>query len=367
MKAKADKTTFSKAIANVSRALRPRPVHEWEECIVINVDDGGMTLITSNSDERIRQAIECDALEHGTVMVSGKMLGALINKMDADETVHLESDEKTLKLRVGVQKARLTAMPHDKFPDEPVIENPNILRANAIDIATAFSGAQYAIAKEQTRQVLTGALLEADKGKLFTVGLDGYRMSAFRVLCDHNEDGRYVVPGEAISIAATFAKTVTDDICTIEASDKRIRFHFGEITFDSVLLAGTYPDWKNVVPSDFRAEARINAKELLSAAELASVATSTTYAIRVEVSENGITMTANGDTAGTEQELNADVQMYGEPVKSAYSARFLSDAMKACTTDEIVFKVAGETRPAVFAPETGNDFLMLVLPVRVMG
>lgn len=363
MKARTYRKTLVSAIRDVSMALKVRPVKEYEECILVCVDDSGLTLIATNGEQRIRETVECDALEHGTALVNGKMLGALVGKMDIDEIVHIKSDGKQLKLRVATQTARMTEIPNDGFPGETEIESPNVISVTGTDLATALNGVRHATAKEMTRLVLTGVLMEFTNGKMLTVALDGYRMAAYRKNCDHKSDGQYVMPGIVATMASMFAADA--EFVEIRAGGGRIKFDFGNIQLDSILYSGNFPDWKNVVPQEFRAAGKVSTAELLGAAELASVATSKSYAIRTEFSDAGIHMTANGDTSGTEQQIGADMYVNGEPFMAAYNAAYIIDALKAVTADEIQFKAADETKPAVITPVEGNEFLMLVLPVRV--
>ena len=364
MKARTDRKTLVTAIRDVSMALKVRPVKEYEECIFVCVDDSGLTLIATNGEQRIRETIECDALEHGTALVNGRMFGALVNKMDVDEIVHMESDGKQLKLRVATQTARMTEIPDDGFPGETGIDNPNVISVTGGDLATALNGVRYATAKEMTRLLLTGVLMEFTNGKMFTVALDGYRMAAYRKNCEHKSNGRYVTPGVVATMAAMFAEDT--ELVEIRAGGGRIKFDFGNIQLDSILYSGNFPDWKNIVPQEFRAAGKVSKDELLGAAELASVATSKSYAIRTDFSESGIHMTANGDTSGTEQDIEAEMWLSSDgPFKAAYNAAYIIDALKAVSASEVQFKAADETKPAVITPVEGNEFLMLVLPVRV--
>lgn len=364
MKARTDRKALVSAIRDVSMALKVRPVKEYEECILVCVDDNGLTLIATNGEQRIRETIECDALEHGTALVNGKMFGALVNKMDIDEIIHLESNGKQMILRVASQLARMTEIPNDGFPGETEINNPNVISVTGESLATALNGVRYATAKEMTRLVLTGVLMEFANGKMFTVALDGYRMAAYRKECDHKSDGQYVMPGIVATMASMFA--VDAEFVEIRAGGGRIKFDFGNIQLDSILYSGNFPDWKGVVPTEFRAVCKVSKNELLGAAELASVATSKSYAIRTEFSDAGIHMTANGDTSGTEQHIDAEMFINGEDsFRAAYNAAYIIDALKAVSASEIQFKAADETKPAVITPVEGNEFLMLVLPVRV--
>ena len=55
----------------------------------------------------------------------------------------------------------------------------------------------------------------------------------------------------------------------------------------------------------------------------------------------------------------------GEDVEIGFNNRYLLDALKSCDTDEVHLTLGGPLSPMKILPPEGEDFLFLVLPVRL--
>lgn len=60
-----------------------------------------------------------------------------------------------------------------------------------------------------------------------------------------------------------------------------------------------------------------------------------------------------------------DVEFSGGPFEIGFNSRFLLDALRACECDEVIMKFNGPAAAAVISPVEGDDFLYLVMPMRL--
>ena len=59
------------------------------------------------------------------------------------------------------------------------------------------------------------------------------------------------------------------------------------------------------------------------------------------------------------------VELTGEAVSIGFNSRYLTDALKACECEEVKIESSGPLSPMKIVPVSGEDFLFLVLPVRL--
>ena len=55
----------------------------------------------------------------------------------------------------------------------------------------------------------------------------------------------------------------------------------------------------------------------------------------------------------------------GEKVEIGFNNKFLLDALRACDSDEVYLEMSGPLSPMKIVPLEGDNFLFLVLPVRI--
>ena len=55
----------------------------------------------------------------------------------------------------------------------------------------------------------------------------------------------------------------------------------------------------------------------------------------------------------------------GPAVQIGFNSRYLQEALKACTEDEVRLELGGPLSPMTIRPPQGDSYLFLVLPVRL--
>jgi DNA polymerase-3 subunit beta len=140
---------------------------------------------------------------------------------------------------------------------------------------------------------------------------------------------------------------------------------FGNIRLSSVLLAGEYIDYRRILPTDFKTEALTHKDSVQSAIERASLMAreGKNNLIRMSFKNDMLKITSNAELGDVEEEL--DAQLNGEPVEIAFNARYITDVIRNVPDDELCMKFNSSVSPCVVVPQHGDDYLYLILPVRV--
>ena len=55
----------------------------------------------------------------------------------------------------------------------------------------------------------------------------------------------------------------------------------------------------------------------------------------------------------------------GKRTEIGFNNRFMLDALRSCETDEVLINLNGPLAPAIILPPEGDNFLYLILPVRI--
>ena len=60
-----------------------------------------------------------------------------------------------------------------------------------------------------------------------------------------------------------------------------------------------------------------------------------------------------------------DAQLNGDPIDIAFNARYITDVIRNVSDENLCMKFNSNISPCVVVPESGDDFIYLILPVRV--
>ncbi len=74
-------------------------------------------------------------------------------------------------------------------------------------------------------------------------------------------------------------------------------------------------------------------------------------------------ITSNAELGDVEEEMEAS--LIGEPVDIAFNARYITDVIRNVSDENLCMKFNSSVSPCVVVPQTGDEYIYLILPVRV--
>jgi len=127
------------------------------------------------------------------------------------------------------------------------------------------------------------------------------------------------------------------------------------IRYKFVGLDGTFPDYKKIVPAEFKATARFDTREMLKAgSSLSALSLDRTSAITLSLKEGKLALSATDDKGSAQVEAEVE----GE-AETAVSGAYLTQALKALGGMAEVKMGVGKT-PIVF---TIDGYRLAVMPI----
>ena len=85
--------------------------------------------------------------------------------------------------------------------------------------------------------------------------------------------------------------------------------------------------------------------------------------IKLNISENKIIVSSYSEAGRVHEEL--DVYQEGETLQIAFNAQYLGDVLKVIGSEEIIIELTGPLSPGIIKPVGDNEYLSLLLPVRL--
>ena len=85
--------------------------------------------------------------------------------------------------------------------------------------------------------------------------------------------------------------------------------------------------------------------------------------IRMSFNKECLTITSNAELGDVLEEMDASLQ--GDPIEIAFNAKYITDVIRNITDSELCMKFNSNVSPCVVCPQDGDQYLYLILPVRV--
>ena len=229
----------------------------------------------------------------------------------------------------------------------------------------------YMIQKSPKPVVLTGSLsqLSRDDAKARLVALDGFRLAIQKAVMPFElpggkENVRVVIPGRVLNEMSKVLGD-TDEYCTLVFDQSRMTASFGTTTLSTVLLTGEYIDYRKILPASFRTTALADRVGVQNAIDRASLMAreGKNNLIRMSFSGDTLTISSNAELGDVLEEL--ETELTGDPIEIAFNAKYITDVIRNITDEKLCMRFNSNVSPCVIAPQEGEDYLYLILPVRV--
>jgi len=292
----------------------------------------------------------------------------IIKSFDENEII-LQKDNSRLIIRdeEGSSKFELACSDSEEFPSLPEFAEENLLDIPGKVLAELIDKTIFCASKEEARFVLGGVYFEPlkEEGKLRAVASDGHRLA----LLDRD------VPGiEDSNLKEGFIVGRKGAEIISELAEDELVVKFGFINnyaclfnsygfFFSRTLEGTFPDYRAVIPQEFKNILKISRKLFINALDRATVLISEKFKpVKIDLNRDELILSSpEGELGMAEIKLRAEYQ--GNPLTITFNAEYLVSALEHMNSEEIEMKLNDERSPCLITGYRDEGFIYLVMPM----
>lgn len=158
----------------------------------------------------------------------------------------------------------------------------------------------------------------------------------------------------------------SSETVSLGVSENQVVFTFGNTTFISRRIEGTFPNYRQLLPKEYVTRVVIDRVELLEAVKRVSLMAQHNSPVRLSVNttEHTLKLSATAQDVGeANEEIQAEPE--GEDVEIAFSHAYLLDGVAVAEGDTIALEITSPLKPGVIKTTEGDDFTYLLMPVRI--
>ena len=335
--------------------------------VLMKAEKGSLVLMSTDLEISFRVSLGAKVSEEGELVVPARLFLDLVGGLPMGP-VELEEEKQILKIKSGGVKAEIVGQGADEFPSLPRIKKME-MSLPAESLKKSVNRVAVSAAKDDTRPVLSGVLWDFEGKEVKLIATDGYRLGVDEVggvSGEMEKKRKLILPARALQ---ELARVVDDEgVKKIEVSfdedNQQVMFKVEDVEMVSRLIAGNFPAYEQIMPSEYKTKVVISREELLEAVKRASLfAREGSNIVKFKVEKNSLTVEAeSGQTGGSETKLDGKVE--GEGVAIAFNARYVSDYLGTIESEEVVLELIEELKPGLFRVE-GEKFVQVVMPIRM--
>jgi len=329
-----------------------------------------LSLTATDLDLSLRTSCNAKVKKEGACTIPARKLYDYVKLLpDADITIRL-LENHWVSIRCGRSNTKMVGMAKSNFPGLPVFPSAGAIKIPAVVLRSMIAKTGFAIASEESRYTLNGALMVLKPESITMVATDGHRLAHVERSGEKFEgvsgEMKTLIPKKAMD---ELKSLLDSDIETIDFAkdESTLFFRVGPRLLTSRQLTGQFPNYEAVLPKDISKSIALHGEELGAAiARVAQFADERSRAVRLRLEKGELKISASSTETG-ESEDSIEVAYDGEPMAIGFNAQYLMDFIKATGSCEVKLELKDAQSAGQLRPAEGEDYKYryIVMPMRI--
>jgi DNA polymerase-3 subunit beta len=330
-----------------------------------------LSLTATDLDLSLRTSCNAKVKKEGSCTIPARKLHDYVKLLpDADITIKL-LENHWVSIRCGRSNTKMVGMARSNFPSLPAFPTADVVKIPAGVLREMIAKTTFAIANEESRYTLNGALMVLKPESITMVATDGHRLA-------HIERGGEKFEGVSGEMKTLVPKKAMDEIKSlldstdVEAIDfakdeSTLFFRIGPRLLTSRQLTGQFPNYEAVLPKDNNKSVTVNCDDLTGAIQrVAQFADERSRAVRMKIEKGELKISASSTETG-ESEDSIETNYNGDSVTIGFNAAYLIDFLKATGSGEVRMEFKDAQSAGQLRPAEGDDYKYryIVMPMRI--
>ena len=333
-----------------------------------------LSLTATDLDLSLRTSCNAKVKKEGACTIPARKLYDYVKLLpDADITIRL-LENHWVSIRCGRSNTKMVGMAKSNFPGLPVFPSAGAIKIPAAVLRSMIAKTGFAIASEESRYTLNGALMVLKPESITMVATDGHRLAHIERAGEKFEgvsgEMKTLIPKKAMdelkSLLDSHGESAAETI-DFAKDESTLFFHVGQRLLTSRQLTGQFPNYEAVLPKDISKSIALHGEELGAAiARVAQFADERSRAVKLRLEKGELKISASSTETG-DSEDSIEVAYDGEPIQIGFNAQYLIDFIKATGSCDVKLELkdaqsAGQLRPA---ESEDYKYRYIVMPMRI--
>ena len=329
-----------------------------------------LSLTATDLDLSLRTSCNAKVKKEGACTVPARKLYDYVKLLpDADITIRL-LENHWVSIRCGRSNTKMVGMARSNFPGLPVFPSTGTIKIPSAVLRSMIAKTGFAIASEESRYTLNGALMVLKPESITMVATDGHRLAHVERTGEKFEgvsgEMKTLIPKKAMDELKSLLDSEVETI-DFAKDESTLFFRVGPRLLTSRQLTGQFPNYEAVLPKDVSKSITLQGEELGAAiARVAQFADERSRAVRLRLEKGELKLSASSTETG-ESEDSIEIAYDGEPMAIGFNAQYLIDFIKATGSCEVKLELKDAQSAGQLRPAEGEDYKYryIVMPMRI--
>ncbi|MGV2830567.1 DNA polymerase III subunit beta [Myxosarcina sp. GI1(2024)] len=328
--------------------------------VLITPGEDTLKIQAFNGVQATVKSIPCDFFdgEKRAIAVNHDLITKIVSKLSDILELTVNEEGTQLEFRNDSCEFQLNLNDADEFPELPVLDEDG----TGFDweaAAPIFASVVPVASIDLSKQVLTGVSLREVDGVTELAATDSHRLIVMQ-LGELITNESIVIPRELVNAVLSAFKG--ESVVSLAHKDNLIKFSSETTTVVGFSIAGDFPAYERLIPTNFQQELTIGAKDLLEAIDLvAPLSATNNLVVSLTISEanDSVKLETRSDIGHAQSEVGAG--NIKQDLEIAFNQKYLQNGLKGLD-GEFQLKLNSWNQPALIVSQ---NYTYLIMPLQL--
>ena len=331
----------------------------------VKVQASGEALWLSATDLEVSLTVrvpDVEVQEEGAALLPNARISPILGAT-VDEKVAIREDDGAVVVEAGEGNFRILGEDPADFPDVPELPGDGAVEVDPEVLRYMIRRTTFAAASEKGRYALNGVLFVIGPGdNIEMVAADGARLAQVQKKVS-NPDGvqkEFIVMLKGVERLGHLASYGKEPV-RFTATETQLIAENEVGRMACQLVEGQFPNYKEVIPTEFKVKAELPTVQLLSAVRRASYVTvEEAKVVDFRFSEGSLTVLAEAADVGR-AEIKVAADYSGDDFQISLNPDYVEDMLAIVERESVKMRFIDRRSPCVI--KSGVDYTYVISPV----
>ena len=330
-----------------------------------------LSLTATDLDLSLRTSCVAKVKKEGACTIPARKLHDYVKLLpDADITIKL-LENHWVSIRCGRSNTKMVGMARSNFPSLPTFPTVGVVKIPSQVLRSMIAKTGFAIASEESRYTLNGALMVLKPESITMVATDGHRLAHIERVGGKFEgvsgEMKTLVPKKAMDELKSLLDSTDAEEIDFAKDESTLFFRIGQRLLTSRQLTGQFPNFEAVLPKDNNKSITVHGEELAAAiSRVAQFADERSRAVKMRLEKGELKLSASSTETG-ESEDSLEIDYNGDVIQIGFNAQYLLDFLKATGNGDVKLEFKDSQSAGQMRPAEGEEYKYryIVMPMRI--
>ena len=332
--------------------------------ILVETVKDGITVTSTDTEKGIKVKCECKVEEEGKVCIPFRKLMGVVKELSATQDITISINKERASIKCGASKFSMSILPAEDFPKiEFGCTDGVCIKIKGSDLKRIGQLIGLTASNDMGSSTMQGICVIVQGGKLFAYSTDRKRLSELtcKVVGDEFKN-KIIVPVEAFTSIGGAIEKEEDDVNMV-TNYNSVFFKTKNKTISSRLMAGEYPEIGKKIPKNSH-KISFKQQELSSAVkQIMPFVSENVFGITITIKKDKAVVSIKGE-GGEDAEVSVEAkQTGGDEFHFSMNFDYISQFLRVCKGDNVVFEVSDEKGGIVCKCEGEEGYQSVLMPM----